>query len=45
MNRDYFNKPIQGGSRSSHDYGRTHLPLECPSLWRIVINTIFGARA
>ena len=25
MNRDYFSKPIQSGSRDSHDYGRTFL--------------------
>ncbi len=44
MNRDYFTSPQQGGSRSSHDYGRTHLPLERPSLWRSVINSLFGGR-
>lgn len=22
-NRDYFTRPIQGGGRSSHDYGHT----------------------
>lgn len=25
MNRDYYKRPIQGHSRSQHDYGNTHL--------------------
>jgi hypothetical protein len=24
-NRDYFTKPVQSGSRSSNDYGRTRI--------------------
>lgn len=37
-NRDYFTKPIQGGSREGYDYGNTRLsrPEGEPPLWLAV---------
>lgn len=30
MNRNFFERPNQSGSRTSSDYGRTHLAPEVP---------------
>lgn len=42
MNRDHFTTPAQGGGRTQHDYGHTHIPTERTGVivrpWMLVVS-------